>query len=149
MSLLEFFKSSGPLSGHKRSMHEGGLRVPTIVRWKGRIKPGTTSDHPSAFWDFLPTACDLAGIRVPHKIDGLSFLPELLGKPEEQQKHEYLYWPWAIRVGKWKLHPRGRDRFALYDLEADIGEKHDVASQHPDLVSRYGRYFKEGRQPLR
>ena len=146
---LRFFNSSGPLSGHKRSMHEGGLRVPTIARWKGRIKPGSVSDHPSAFWDFLPTACEVAGIEVPHKIDGLSFLPELLGKAEEQRKHKYLYWPWALRVGKWKLHPRGKDRYALFDLENDIGEKHDVASQHPELVSRYVKYFKDARQPLK
>lgn len=146
---LRFFKSSGPLSGHKRSMHEGGLRVPTIARWPGRIKPGSVSDHPSAFWDFLPTACEVAGIAVPGKIDGISYLPELLGRTEAQRKHEYLYWPWAIRVGKWKLHPRGKDRYALFDLENDIGEKHDVAAQHPELVSRYSRYFQEGKQPLR
>jgi arylsulfatase A-like enzyme len=146
---LRFFKSSGPLSGHKRSMHEGGLRVPTIARWPGRIEPGSMSDHPSAFWDFLPTACEVAGIAAPGKIDGISYLPELLGRTEDQRKHEYLYWPWAIRVGKWKLHPRGKDRYALFDLENDIGEKHDVAAQHPELVSRYGRYFQEAKQPLK
>ena len=146
---LAFFKSSGPLSGHKRSMHEGGLRVPTIARWPGRIKAGSVSDHPSAFWDFLPTACDVAGIDPPDKIDGISYLPELLGDTDGQEKHTYLYWPWAIRVGKWKLHPRGRDRFALYDLENDIGEKRDVAAEHPELVERYGRFFEEGKRPLR
>ena len=146
---LAFFKSSGPLSGHKRSMHEGGLRVPTIARWPGRIKAGSVSDHPSAFWDFLPTACDVAGIDPPDKIDGISYLPELLGNTDGQEKHAYLYWPWAIRVGKWKLHPRGRDRFALYDLENDIGEKRDVAAEHPELVERYGRFFEEGKRPLR
>ncbi|MEC8941183.1 MAG: sulfatase/phosphatase domain-containing protein, partial [Verrucomicrobiota bacterium] len=136
-------------SGHKRSMHEGGLRVPTIARWPGRIEPGSTSDHPSAFWDFLPTACEVAGIAAPGKIDGISYLPELLGRTEDPRTHEYLYWPWAIRVGKWKLHPRGKERYALFDLENDIGEKHDVAAQHPELVSRYGHYFQEGKQPLK
>ena len=120
-----------------------------FARWPGRIKAGSVSDHPSAFWDFLPTACDVAGIDPPDKIDGISYLPELLGDTDGQEKHTYLYWPWAIRVGKWKLHPRGRDRFALYDLENDIGEKRDVAAEHPELVERYGRFFEEGKRPLR
>lgn len=138
---LEFFNSAGPLSGAKRSMREGGIRVPTIARWPGRIKPGRTSDHPSAFWDFLPTACEVAGIEPPGDIDGISYLPELLGRTEAQKKHEYFYWIWAIRVGKWKLHRRGKDRFVLYDLENDIAEKNDLAKKMPEVVARCSRYF--------
>jgi len=77
----EFFKSSGPLRGIKRDLYEGGIRVPTIAWWPGTIQPGTASDHPSAFWDFLPTACEVAGTPAPEGIDGISYLPALLGKP--------------------------------------------------------------------
>ena len=143
---LQFFNSSGPLSGHKRSMKEGGIRVPTIARWPGKIKPGRTSGHPSAFWDFLPTACEIAGIESPKDIDGISYLPELLGKTEDQKKHEYFYWIWAIRVGKWKLHPAGKDRYRLYDLEKDIGEKKDLAKEFPEVVKRCSKYFQIAKQ---
>ena len=138
---LKFFKSSGPLSGAKRSLREGGIRVPTIACWPGRIKPGRTSDLASAFWDFMPTACEIAGVEPPKDIDGISYLPELLGRTEAQKKHEYLYWIWAIRVGKWKLHRRGKDRFALYDLENDIAEKNDLAEKMPEVVARCSKYF--------
>ena len=143
---LKFFNSSGPLSGAKRTWREGGIRVPMIARWKGKIEPGRTSDHPSAFWDFLPTACEVAGIAAPAGIDGISYLPDLRGKAGKQKRHEYLYWPGAIRVGRWKLHRYGRDRFALYDLEEDIAETTNLAGQKPELVSRYSKYFDMARR---
>ncbi|MDP7133461.1 MAG: arylsulfatase, partial [Planctomycetota bacterium] len=142
---LKFFQSSGPLRGAKRSVWEGGIRVPMIARWPGRIKPGRTSDRPSAFWDFLPTACELAGVKPPPEIDGISYLPELLGQTGAQKKHKFLYWTWAIRVGKWKMHRRGKNRYALYNLEEDLAEAHDVAAGHSELVARYSKYFDEAR----
>jgi len=154
----EFFDSNGPLRGYKRSMHEGGIRVPLIARWPGTIEPETVTDHPSAFWDFLPTACEIAGIEPPPGIDGISYLPTLLGRPEEQEKHEYLYWASSegatsigIRDGKWKLvkyRPQKKRKNAkagapaeiaewrLYDLSRDIGEDNDLAAKHPDIVER-------------
>ena len=123
-----YFNSNGPLRGHKRDLYEGGIRVPTIARWPGKIKPVRTSDHPSAFWDFLPTACELAGIeapkdidvisylpalcelaaiRIPKHTDGISYVPTLYGG--KQKQHDYLYWEFhaqgkkqAIRMGDWK-----------------------------------------------
>jgi hypothetical protein len=80
-------------------------------------------------------------IAAPGDIDGISYLPELLGHTEKRRKHEYFYWIWAVRVGKWKLHPRGKDRYALYDLENDIAERHDLAEDKPDVVARCSRYF--------
>ena len=105
----EFFHSSGPLRGIKRSLHDGGIRVPMLVRWPGRIQPGSTSDLPWAFWDFLPTAAELAGAEPPSDIDGLSIVPTLLGRPG-QRRHEFLYWEFhegqhskqAVRTGRWK-----------------------------------------------
>ena len=113
-----------------------------IARADGFPGPGRVSDHPSAFWDFLPTACAVAGIAPPDDIDGISYLPELLGRPEAQKKHEYFYWIWAVRVGKWKLHRRGKNRYALYDLANDIAEKHDLADKMPDVVARCAKYFE-------
>ena len=128
----DVFDSNGPLSGYKRDVTEGGIRVPLIASWPGRIKPGTTTNHISAHWDFLPTACALAGIKAPRKIDGISFLPTLLGKTEDQRQHEYLYWEFfeqggkrATRFGKWKAIQRNLKKnlnspIQLFDLEADI-----------------------------
>jgi len=139
----DFFQSSGPLRGIKRDLYEGGIRVPLIVRWPGKIKPATTSNHVSAFWDFLPTACEIAGITPPSAIDGISFLSTLLG--QTQTAHEYLYWEFhegqsskqAIRLENWKavrLSPNGP--VELYDLNTDLGEQQNVAAQHPQIVRK-------------
>ena len=149
----EFFDSNGPLKGYKRSMHEGGIRVPLLVRWPGTIEAGTVSDHPSAFWDYLPTACDIAGTETPEGIDGISYFPTLLGQEEDQDKHDYLYWASTegqtsvgIRDGKWKLvkyrekkNAKKADQpedWRLYDLSEDIGEENDISSLHPEIVEK-------------
>jgi len=147
---LEFFDSGGPLRGFKRDLYEGGIRVPMIAWWPGRVEPGSVSDHPSAFWDFLPTACELAGVDPPQGIDGISYLPELLGKA--QKKHEHLYWQYrgkeAVRKGRWKAVRLGpRKPIELYDLDADLGEQKDVAGEHPEIVAELERTMKEARTP--
>lgn len=134
-----FFKSSGRLRGIKRDLYEGGIRVPMIVRWPGRIKPHV-SDQVWAFWDFLPTAAELAGARTPSGIDGISMAPALLGKPQRQ--HEFLYWEFheqgfkqAMRMGEWKgVRLRADAPLELYNLKVDEEEKQDVAKQNPDVV---------------
>src|SRR5689334_5703815 len=109
----KFFHSSGPLRGIKRDLYEGGIREPTLARWPGKIKPGTTNDQTWAFWDFLPTAAELAGAQPPARIDGISILPALLG--QSQRRHEYFYWEFhergftqAVRMGDWKGVRAGR-----------------------------------------
>lgn len=135
---VEFFDSNGNLKGYKRSLHDGGIRVPMIAWWPGTIKPGV-SDHPSAFWDWLPTACELAGVDAPKGIDGISFVPTLLGQNEQQKKHDYLYWRFsnqrAVRMGKWKGVQKNK-KLEVFDLTKDIGEEHDIAKQHPDVAKR-------------
>ena len=147
-----FFDANGPLRGIKRDLYEGGIRVPTMARWPGRIRAGSVSDHAWAFWDLLPTACDLAGAPVPKHIDGLSFLPALLGNP--QKAHEYLYWEFhergvsqAVRMGDWKGVRRGSRaaKTELYDLSKDLGEATNVAADHPDVVKTIEALFASAR----
>lgn len=145
-----FFESAKPLRGLKGSVYEGGIRVPYIARWTGRIKAASTSNHISAFWDFLPTCCEIIGEKPPADIDGISMLPTFLGKPRTQKKHKYLYWELrgqqAVRMGKWKALRLKPDRqIELYDLDKDIGESQDVASEHLDVVTEVSRIFKNGR----
>jgi arylsulfatase len=158
----EFFNSVGPLRGLKGSLYEGGIRVPMIARWPGTIKPGTTTDHISAFWDVMPTIAEAIGATCPDGIDGISFLPTLLGKPEQQQQHELLYWEFpsyggqqAVRVGDWKavrqnmLRRNNPDplRIELYNLQDDIGESRDVAADHPQVVARLRGIMESQHEP--
>jgi arylsulfatase A-like enzyme len=149
---VEFFASAGPYRGFKRGMTDGGIRVPAIVRWPGRVKPGTVSDHVWAFWDFLPTACDLAGIETPKGLDGISFAPTLAGRGD-QKTHEFLYWEFheggtkqAVRHGNWKaIRPAPGRPLELYDLATDPGEKRNVATDQPAVVAKIEAYLKMAR----
>ena len=138
------FKSNGPLRGGKGGLTEGGLRVPMIARWPGKIQPGRTSDQVWAFWDVLPTLAELAGARPPEGIDGLSMAPAILGL-EQKQQHEFLYWEFsvkdrftqAVRIGDWKAIRAGtQERMRLHDLSTDMGERRDVAAKHRDVVRK-------------
>jgi len=158
----EFFDSVGPLRGLKGSLYEGGIRVPMIARWPGKIKPSTTTDHPSAFWDVMPTIAELTGTKAPEGIDGISFAPTLLGQSDGQEQHEHLYWEFsgyggqqAVRVGDWKAVRQNMLRrnnpeplkIELYNLKDDIGESRDVAADHPEIVARMRKIMETGRVP--
>jgi len=145
-----FFESAKPLRGLKASVYEGGIRVPYIARWPDRIKASSVNDHISAFWDFLPTCCELIGVEPPKDIDGISMLPTLLGQNQRQKKHKYLYWELrgqqAIRMGKWKAVRLKPDRkIELYDLDIDIAESKDLTDEHPEIVAEMAELFKTGR----
>ena len=146
----EFFASAGPLRGLKTMLYEGGIRVPMIARWPGKIRPGSVTDHVSAFWDVLPTITDLLGSDNPPDVDGLSFLPTLLGKNEKQKNHDYLYWEYkgkqAVRMGDWKAYnPGPGKRMELYNLSEDIGEQADVASENPEIVAKIAEILQNAR----
>jgi len=144
----KFFHSSGGLRGNKRDLYEGGIRVPLIARWPGRIAAGSGSDHVCAFWDFLPTCCELAGVARPQGTDGVSYLPTLCGRADKQASHPYLYWEFheqgkkqAVRMGDWKgvrlnvaKDPKGP--VELYNLADDPGERENVADRNPEIAGR-------------
>lgn len=153
----EFFNSNGKLKGMKRDLYEGGVRVPTIACWPGKIAAGSQSDHNSAFWDFLPTACEVAGIQVPTLTDGISFYPAMVGG--KQKKHDYLYWEFlekggrqGVRMNSWKavkydMSKNPEAPIQLFDISKDIGEEVDVSDSHPDIVDRMNQIMKSARTP--
>jgi arylsulfatase A-like enzyme len=149
-----FFQSAGPLRGYKRSLTEGGIRVPLIVWGPGRVRAGAVTDQVGAFWDFLPTAASLAKTATPPGLDGVSLLPTLEGHGR-QAGHEFLYWEFheggsrqAVRWGDWKaIRPAPGAPLQLYDLKTDVAEARDVAAGHPDVVARIEEYLNTARTP--
>lgn len=146
-----FFGRDGKLRGLKRQCYEGGIRIPFIVRWPGKVQAGKVNDHQLAFYDLMPTFCELAGVKDYVKkyknkkkevdyFDGISFAPTLLGK-EGQQKHEFLYWEFhetdqiGVRMGDWKLVVK-KGIPLLYNLSTDIHEDRDIAAEHPEIVKQ-------------
>jgi len=152
----DFNNSNGPLKGIKRDLTEGGIRVPFITRWPGKIQPGVSS-FVGGFQDMMPTLAELAGTSdaVPKDIDGVSIVPTLLGESSKQKQHDYLYWTFyergggqAIRAGNWKAIQQPMDSAVrLYDLGSDLGEERDVAAEHPDVVSKLKATMKAAYAP--
>ncbi|MEX2174208.1 MAG: arylsulfatase [Pirellulaceae bacterium] len=153
----DFNDSNGPLRGIKRELTEGGIRVPFIARWPGRIEPGV-SNHVGSFTDLLPTLAELAAApaaALPPDLDGLSITATLRGQPAEQQQHNYLYWAFyekggaqAARMGKWKaVQQPYHSPVRLYDLSQDLGEARDVAAEHPDLVAQLTAHMQAAYVP--
>ena len=157
-----FFGRDGKLRGLKRQCHEGGIRIPFIARWPGHVPAGKVNDHICAFYDLMPTFCDVAGIKNYEKkyrnkekevdyFDGISFAPTLLGK-KKQKQHDFLYWEFnetnqiAVRMDDWKLLVK-KGTPILYNLKTDIHEDNDVALQHPDIVEKLKKVIFEQRIP--
>ncbi len=152
----DFFNSNGPLRGIKRALYEGGIRVPMIAHWPGKISPGTVSDHIGYFGDILPTVAELAGAKTPDNLDGISIVPTLMGNSADQKAHEYLYWEFyeqgsrrGIRMGDWKIicEPMFSDNFEVFNLQDDLGEAHDVSAEHPEIVAQAKRILREAHTP--
>jgi len=155
-----FFGGTGPFRSAKSSIYEGGIRIPLIARWPGRVKPGATTDEVVAFQDILPTALDAAGApeAVPPDADGISFLPTLL-EGDAPQRHPHLYMEFAgyggqvmVRLGNWKgvrkdLLKNPGAPIELYDLASDVGEKTNVAAKHADIVKQIAEIMKAEHKP--
>lgn len=140
--------------GRKTTVYEGGLRVPFIARWPGRIAARTKSDHLAYFPDFLPTVAELTGARLPAEIDGISVAPTLLGRNASQKKHDYLYWEFlgatAVRQGTWRaVKPPKATTWELYDLSKDPGETRDVAAANPAVVKKLAALAEKAHEPVR
>jgi arylsulfatase A len=151
-----FFQSLGDLRGYKGALYEGGIRVPFVASWPGRIPAGTVSAHVAATWDLWATFAELLGVDAP-PTDGRSFLPTLLGRPNEQRSHDSLYWEFAagggqqaVRLGRWKgvrmnIKKNPQAPIELYDLDADPNETRDLASKHPEIVARMTAIMRTAR----
>lgn len=154
----DYFDSNGPFRGYKRDLYEGGIRVPMIACWPGKIEAGTTTGHVSAFWDVMPTLAAIAGIQPPDGIDGISLLPALTSQGE-QPVHDYLYWEFheaggrqALLRNNWKLVRYNilipdKTTTELYDLTTDPGENNNVAASHPGVVEELLHIMNEARTP--
>ncbi|MCC5931436.1 MAG: arylsulfatase [Cyclobacteriaceae bacterium] len=153
----DFFNSNGPLKGYKRDLYEGGIRVPMIARWPGKIAEGSISQHPSVFYDLMPTLADITKYKLTRPVDGQSFLPSLLGHGN-QNTHEYLYWEFherggrqALRQGDWKLVRYNvlTENFTteLYNLSKDIAEENNLAEEQPEKVAELLGLMKNARTP--
>ena len=158
----EFFESAGPFRGLKGSLYEGGIRVPLVARWPGKIKPGTVTDHLSAFWDIMPTLAEVAGVDPPEGIDGISFASTLFCEPDRQKPRDYLYWEFpsyggqqVVRTDRWKavrqnmLKKNNPEplKIELYDLADDLGEQRDVAAEHPEVVAQMRAIMQQNHTP--
>jgi arylsulfatase A-like enzyme len=146
---FDYFEPMNPYRGSKGSFYDGGIRVPMIARWPGRIDPGTTNETLAWYFaDVLPTFAELAGVEPPDGLDGMSVVPALIGEKaagHKQQQHEYLYWEMnsgqglrqSMRMGNWKaVREQGDGKLELFDISADPGESRDVSSANPDVMAR-------------
>jgi arylsulfatase A-like enzyme len=155
---LNRFQPSGPFSGIKRSLTDGGIRVPMLAWWPGKIKAGQTTEHVGYFGDFMATAAQLAGTMPPADVDSISFLPTLLGEMQSQQNHEFLYWEFheggfkqaALYQGRWKgIRAGGPEKpVVLYDLNTDVAEKTNVAAKYPEIAAKIEKYLATSRTDL-
>ena len=153
----DYFDSNSIFRGYKRDLYEGGIRVPMIAVWDGRIAAGTVSNHLSAFWDVFPTVAEMTEISTPENLDGISFLPTLLGKTQPQ--HDYLYWEFhekggrkALRKGDWKLvnynvFDPAKTTVELYNIASDPGEQNNVAQANPEVVKELSELMAGARTP--
>lgn len=153
-----FFNSVGELRGLKGSLYEGGVRVPTLVRWPGRVEAGSSSDRISGFEDWMPTLLELTGgnVKAPSNTDGISLAPTLLGQQQEPRPFLYREFPsyggqQTIRVGVWKAvrqnMTKGNLKIELYNIARDIGETNNVADQHPEVVTRLAALMEREHVP--
>lgn len=172
MAFAKFFNSNGPFRGSKFGLYEGGIREPFIAYWPRKIKPGQVSDHIAASWDFFPTLCQLTNSHIPSKVDGISFLPELMNR--KQAEHPFLYWEYydynynwykpdnklprnflqsvAVRYGKWKaiknnIYKNKQAAIELYDLENDPGETKDLSKESPAIIEKVRGMFAKSSVP--
>ena len=151
ISTREFFNNGSPREGMKGDILDGAFHVPAIARWPGQIQPSQKSDHIWAMWDFLPTAAELIGRKIPEDLDGISFLPTLLGESENQTAHDFLYWEYkeeqAVRMGKWYGYKNKKNQLEIYDLELNPKQDTDLSKDYPEIAKKINKIMKEEHTP--
>jgi len=143
--------------GTKGTLYEGGLRIPFVARWPGKIAPARVSEHLGYFPDVLPTIAEIAGAAAPADVDGISIVPELIGEAaagRKQPQHDYLYWEingWtAIRQGRWRaVRPKPNQPWELYNLSSDPSESHDLAAAQPEILEKLTALAAKAHEPVR
>ncbi|MHC4200367.1 MAG: arylsulfatase [Planctomycetota bacterium] len=147
-----FEPNSTVFRGGKGNLLEGGLRVPYLVRWPGKIKAGSVTDHLCYFADVMPTLAEVSGAKTPDNIDGISFLPTLLGQGKQRQ-HDFLYWEYAgqvaVRRNNWKAFMARRQPWQLFDLDTDSREENDLAKKRPEILKEMIAYAKSAHAPAK
>ncbi|MFC1712493.1 sulfatase/phosphatase domain-containing protein [Candidatus Poribacteria bacterium] len=145
----DVFNGNDEMGGLKFSSWEGGTRIPYLIRWPGAIEPKSTSDHMCANYDLMPTLADIVGLQMPEDKDGISFLPTMLGKEKNQDKHDFVVYasgvgPALVTGDGWKIRYINRDDdFQLYDPKKDYREDNDLAADCPEIVDRLSKWLLE------
>jgi arylsulfatase A-like enzyme len=151
ISTREFFNHESPTAGQKGDIREGAFHVPALARWPKSIKPGQVSGHVWAMWDFLPTVADIIDVEVPVKTDGISFLPTLTGKSENQKKHDFLYWEYkeeqAVKMGKWYGYKNKEGVLEIYDLKNNPEQDKDLSAEFPEIAQKIEEIMKSEHSP--
>ena len=146
-----FFNNKSPTRGMKGDIHDGAFNVPAIARWTKHIQPGQESDHIWAFWDFLPTVAELIGVQPPEDIDGISFLPTMLGESKKQKNHDFLYWEFdqeqAVRMGDWYGYKNNQGKLEVYDLKKNPEQDKDLSALYPEIAKRINEIMKAEHTP--
>jgi arylsulfatase A-like enzyme len=150
----DFFNSNGIYRGYKRELYEGGIRVPTIISWQGKVAEGKESNFPFAFWDYLPTFADILQTDIKGETDGVSILPTLLGEGKQRER-DYFYFEFqemggrqAVIKGDWKLlhlDIRNGGEYELYNIASDPSENHNIIDQFPDISEELKTIMEEAR----
>lgn len=151
ISIKELFNNQAPTGGSKGDIRDGAFHVPALAYWPGHIKPGSVSDHIWAFWDILPTFTDIAGVTPPDDIDGISFLPTLLGDDNNQINHKFLYWEYkgeqAVRMGNWYGYKNRQEKLEIYNLIENPEQDNDLSVKYPDIAEKINNIMKREHTP--
>ena len=151
ITIKELFNNQGPTAGSKGDIRNGAFHVPALAYWPGHIKPGSVSDHIWAFWDILPTFADITGVNPPGDIDGISFLPALLGNNADQKKHEFLYWEFkgeqAVRMDNWYGYKNIDGKLEIYNLIENPEQNNDLSEKYPDVAEKIDKIMLREHTP--
>jgi arylsulfatase A-like enzyme len=151
ISIKELFNNQCPTAGSKGDIRDGAFHVPALACWPGHIEPGSVSDHIWAFWDIMPTFADIIGVKPPDDIDGISFLPTLLGEDSKQKEHDFLYWEFkgeqAVRRGDWYGYKDKQGKLQIFNLIENPEQDNDLSEKYPDIAEKIDNIMQREHTP--